>query len=936
MNFTSTLSPTLVNEARYGIAYGKNEVNPPWLSSDADVRKGAADWLLQGGKNATTGALYPISLTPGAGNFAFANTMINNTSTGAGAFTFSGSNSPLFTYGDTLSWSRGHHGFKMGGELRPTRSTGYSGSVFPTVTGGTGGNASALANPILPALPNQLATNRTNAANMLYFLAGSLNSASMLYWVASDEDVKNGTWQDYVTAQKRYRTQVQNEWDAFFKDDWKLLPSLTLNLGLRYEFYGSPYVRGGYTAAAVGQGAGLFGVGRSSGSLFDNWLQPGNIYLSGYGPNVSSASALQCTQGSAQNSLLPSPNCDPNKLTKIEFVGADSDNPDKTVIRNDRNNFGPAVGFAWQVPWFGKGQTSVRGGVQITYGGAGRNAATIENRIANIPGSSSTATTVLGDFLNLTTNRALQLSDLTALVPVRPTSPAKPGGQVPIFDRATTFTAYDPNYATPYTENFTLSVTRSVGRKVTVDVRYIGVMGKKREGNLNLNLPNVYFNKELWDALESTRRGEDAPLFDQMFAGLDLHGTTGTGYGAIGTVVGGVLQHGSAHLRRNSTFTANLANGNFDAVASTLNTISTGVTGLEPLPTGLTGVSGRVLRNGCDRLAAGLTNIPTQCFPENYIVANPQLGTATYISNLGSSNYHSMQAQFNLRSFHGISFQTTYTWAKTLGLVPQNYTNPLDRRADYAPPYQAVKHDIRTNGTFELPIGPNKLLFPNSSGWVARLVERWQASVILNASSGNPRTIIGAHMFYATGNQNLDSAQNRVDVVSPLFDLNMRGHAVWDGPNRDTGTYYGSKLVTTADPQCQLTNKTDSMGFNLFSNCTLNAIALKNSDGSVGPIMLQNPLPGHRGNMPFSLEAPGKWKFDANLGKTFRLTETKTLQVRFDATNVLNHPDLADPQPQTGQSINTTGVVFGQLPTKGGSGSGNAPRAFNAQLRLSF
>jgi hypothetical protein len=441
-----------------------------------------------------------------------------------------------------------------------------------------------------------------------------------------------------------------------------------------------------------------------------------------------------------------------------------------------------------------------------------------------------------------------------------------------------------------------------------------------------------------------------------MFAGLNMAGTTGGGYGPIGTCVNftgttlpsgagqegcaanQVMQHGSAHLRRNPTYSANLADGNYLTIANSLNTISaasvtSGAGALQSLPSGLTSVSGRVLRNGCDRIAAGLTTIPTRCFPENYLVMNPQLSSATYNANLAGSHYHSMQATLSARPIQGISFQTTYTYSTTMGYMPANWNDPLNRNADKAPPYQAVKHDVRTNGLFELPIGPNKLLFPNSSGWVARLIERWQTAIILNVSSGNPRTIIGAPMTYATGNQNLDAGQRRADVVSSKFDGNMRGHVEWNG---DTGLYYGDNWVQVQDPQCQSVNTTDSMGFNLFASCGLNAIAIRNPDGTVGEIVLQNPTPGRMGNAPFTLEAPGKWKFDANLSKSFRLSESKSVQIRVDMENVLNHPDVVDPQPQTGQSINTDGLVFGRILTKGGNGSGASPRAFQAQIRFSF
>jgi hypothetical protein len=38
--------------------------------------------------------------------------------------------------------------------------------------------------------------------------------------------------------------------------------------------------------------------------------------------------------------------------TIVAFFGKNSPNPDTPWRQNNYNNFGPAVGFAWQVPWF--------------------------------------------------------------------------------------------------------------------------------------------------------------------------------------------------------------------------------------------------------------------------------------------------------------------------------------------------------------------------------------------------------------------------------------------------------------------------------------------------------------------------------------------------------------------------------------------------------
>ena len=103
-------------------------------------------------------------------------------------------------------------------------------------------------------------------------------------------------------------------------------------------------------------------------------------------------------------------------------------------------------------------------------------------------------------------------------------SPALPGGTLPIYSRSGTLFGYDPNFVTPYTQNFNLSVTSSVPRNITVDIRYIGTQSKKQESDINLNTNNIYFNGELIDALDAARRGEDPLLLTQMMAGLNLSG----------------------------------------------------------------------------------------------------------------------------------------------------------------------------------------------------------------------------------------------------------------------------------------------------------------------------------------------------------------------------------------------------------------------------
>ena len=64
---------------------------------------------------------------------------------------------------------------------------------------------------------------------------------------------------------------------------------------------------------------------------------------------------------------------------------------------------------------------------------------------------------------------------------------------------------------------------------------------------------------------------------------------------------------------------------------------------------------------------------------------------------------------------------------------------------------------------------------------------------------------------------------------------------------------------------------------------------------------------------------------DASLSKQFQITESKQVQLRFDSTNVLNHPLPNNPQ----LSINN--LAFGTIAAKG-----NQSRTFQGQVRFQF
>ena len=241
----STLSPTVVNEFRFGWRKGSRVTLGPNV-------------------NTTTGkeALATLPTSNGVpylpGPQLLGQNLFNN---GGGA----SSTSPMYTYGDTVSWTRGAHAFKSGVEARFGRSLSRRAySWLPRVALGAGGVA------VTGIAATGLAgADATLARNLLTDLAGSVASVSQVV------DLRNTVHLEYEDPNQQDPRDIrQTEFNMFFKDDWKFRPNLTVNAGLRWDWVGAPWEGTGNFSAPVGLGKGLFGI---SGTGFADMYQPGHL-----------------------------------------------------------------------------------------------------------------------------------------------------------------------------------------------------------------------------------------------------------------------------------------------------------------------------------------------------------------------------------------------------------------------------------------------------------------------------------------------------------------------------------------------------------------------------------------------------------------------------------------------------------------------------------
>ena len=272
-------------------------------------------------------------------------------------------------------------------------------------------------------------------------------------------------------------------------------------------------------------------------------------------------------------------------------------------------------------------------------------------------------------------------------------------------------------------------------------------------------------------------------------------------------------------------------------------------------------------------------------FPVNFIKASSQFNNATLYENQGYANYHSFQAMVTLRPTNGLSFQSTYTWSKNLGNSGGLAPDPRNLRTGYVLQGSDRPHNWVTYGTYDLPFGPGRTLGTNTHGAWARIIGGWQLGWITSVQSGAP--------------VNLTTGAAIINVINPSDACGLYGNCTPDIVNggidpdsvgvswphgAQTGSLFGDRYKFTTDPQCTNSSIVDP---SLQSLCTLQAV----TDGTNGPIVLQNPRPGRMGTLGYNMfRNQTRWNIDMSMSKSVAIDETRSFQLRADITNIFNHP----------------------------------------------
>ncbi len=211
-----------------------------------------------------------------------------------------------------------------------------------------------------------------------------------------------------------------------------------------------------------------------SGFLQDDWRVAPRLTL-----NLGLRYEFVTPIKEANNQLA---NFDPN-LGMVQ-VGKQID----TAYQNDTNNFGPRLGFAWDLT--GNGRTILRGGGAIMYALQGFNVLTSQQGSTAVTTGLNTSPT--GALLNGVQGPGNITAGAVTLIGSQLnwnlTGPIFPAGQITCSTAVPCpILAVDPHLRTPYVTSWNLGIQHALTHSLGLDVSYVGNHGSKMTSMVDIN-----------------------------------------------------------------------------------------------------------------------------------------------------------------------------------------------------------------------------------------------------------------------------------------------------------------------------------------------------------------------------------------------------------------------------------------------------------------
>ena len=262
--------------------------------------------------------------------------------------------------------------------------------------------------------------------------------------------------------------------------------------------------------------------------------------------------------------------------------------------------------------------------------------------------------------------------------------------------------------------------------------------------------------------------------------------------------------------------------------------------------------------------------IDNQAISQNYTNSNGgpvvAFAQATWLKNSGNSNYNSLQVSMERRA-RDLTFLASYTYAKSLDSYSAKY-DPRDPGRNYGPSTFDMRHNLVLSYNWDLPfarlLGNRRI----ATGWHITGISRFNTGTPVSLKSGGDIAETNIGLDYPT-------------QIASIHKLNPRG------------------------------------ANNLFFDPTGFASNLINCGGSQG-----YEACGVTGSAKqFSFSGPGSITTDLGVEKDTKITESTSVNFRFEMFNVFNHANFQSVvgdanSTQFGRATNTAPARVAQISGK--------------------